>query len=546
MLNWIRIRNLALIEATDVEFGSGFNVITGETGAGKSVLLSTVALLLGARADKGLIRSGTTRCEIAAEIKLRSTEEIADALENASIIFDPAEKLIQLRRVITKGQTRNFINDTPVTLNTLKTIGSLLVDIHGANEHQSLLSRSRQLLILDRYAEVGPLLKKCAEIHTELKILAEQRDEILGKLPSLVEVEHLRMIVDEISKVAPEIGEDENLNRRHTLAANARTIIEITAQAAALLNDSENAVAEQLSAVYRQLQELPEPPEELLERCARLNEDVAELASDLDRYGSDIELNDAEFMELEERMSAVQRLKRRYGPDIDTVLQALADAEQRIDAFDNAEKLREQFKRDEDDLNAKLLKQAKKLSKARQLAAKNLSQSAIERLSKLGFPKCGFEIEFSEIEPGPRGMDQIEIIFSANRGEALQPLRNVASSGEISRVMLALKTVIADADAVPVLIFDEIDVNIGGETAVVVGDELKKLATAHQVLSISHLPQVAAKADFHFMVDKQVVDERTFSHIKLLNNQERQTELARMLGGSVAAKQHAAELLNRL
>jgi DNA repair protein RecN (Recombination protein N) len=546
MLNWIRIRNLALIEATDVEFGPGFNVITGETGAGKSVLLSTVALLLGARADKGLIRSGTTRCEIAAEIKLRSTEEIADALENASIIFDPAEKLIQLRRVITKGQTRNFINDTPVTLNTLKTIGSFLVDIHGANEHQSLLSRSRQLLILDRYAEVGPLLKKCAEIHTELKILAEQRDEILGKLPSLVEVEHLRMIVDEISKVAPEIGEDENLNRRHTLAANARTIIEITAQAAALLNDSENAVAEQLSAVYRQLQELPEPPEELLERCARLNEDVAELASDLDRYGSDIELNDAEFMELEERMSAVQRLKRRYGPDIDTVLQALADAEQRIDAFDNAEKLREQFKRDEDDLNAKLLKQAKKLSKARQLAAKNLSQSAIERLSKLGFPKCGFEIEFSEIEPGPRGMDQIEIIFSANRGEALQPLRNVASSGEISRVMLALKTVIADADAVPVLIFDEIDVNIGGETAVVVGDELKKLATAHQVLSISHLPQVAAKADFHFMVDKQVVDERTFSHIKLLNNQERQTELARMLGGSVAAKQHAAELLNRL
>jgi DNA repair protein RecN (Recombination protein N) len=546
MLNWIRIRNLALIEATDVEFGPGFNVITGETGAGKSVLLSTVALLLGARADKGLIRSGTTRCEIAAEIKLRSTEEIADALENASIIFDPAEKLIQLRRVITKGQTRNFINDTPVTLNTLKTIGSLLVDIHGANEHQSLLSRSRQLLILDRYAEVGPLLKKCAEIHTELKILAEQRDEILGKLPSLVEVEHLRMIVDEISKVAPEIGEDENLNRRHTLAANARTIIEITAQAAALLNDSENAVAEQLSAVYRQLQELPEPPEELLERCARLNEDVAELASDLDRYGSDIELNDAEFMELEERMSAVQRLKRRYGPGIDTVLQALADAEQRIDAFDNAEKLREQFKRDEDDLNAKLLKQSKKLSKARQLAAKNLSQSAIERLSKLGFPKCGFEIEFSEIEPGPRGMDQIEIIFSANRGEALQPLRNVASSGEISRVMLALKTVIADADAVPVLIFDEIDVNIGGETAVVVGDELKKLATAHQVLSISHLPQVAAKADFHFMVDKQVVDERTFSHIKLLNNQERQTELARMLGGSVAAKQHAAELLNRL
>ncbi|MCF6175522.1 MAG: DNA repair protein RecN [Victivallaceae bacterium] len=543
MLNWIRIRNLALIEATDVEFGAGFNVITGETGAGKSVLLSTVALLLGARADKGLIRSGTTRCEIAAEIKLRTTEEIAGALDNASIIFDPEEKLIQLRRVITKSQTRNFINDTPVTLNTLKTIGSFLVDIHGANEHQSLLSRSRQLLILDRYAEIGPLLKKCVGFYAELRDLTQTRDDVLGKLPSPVEVEHLRMIVDEISKVAPEIGEDDSLNRRHTLAANARTIIEITTQSAAMLNDSESAVAEQLSAVYRKLQELPEPPEELLERCARLNEDVAELASDLDSYGSNIELNDADFMELEERMSAVQRLKRRYGPGIGNVLEALADAEQRIDAFNNAEKLREQFDHDERCLHEKLLKQARKLSKERQLAAKQLSQAAIERLNKLGFPQCGFEIAFSEIEPGLRGMDQIEIMFSANRGEALQPLRNVASSGEISRVMLALKTVIADADAVPVLIFDEIDVNIGGKTAVVVGDELKKLATAHQVLAISHLPQVAAKADCHFMVDKKVVDERTFSHIKLLNNQERQAELARMLGGSVAAGQHAAELL---
>jgi DNA repair protein RecN (Recombination protein N) len=543
MLNWIRIRNLALIEATDVEFGSGFNVITGETGAGKSVLLSTVALLLGARADKGLIRSGTSRCEIAAEIKLRDIEEIAIALDDASIMFDPEEKLIQLRRVITKSQTRNFINDTPVTLNTLKNIGTFLVDIHGANEHQSLLSRSRQLLILDRYAEIGPLLKKCAKAYDKLRELTKQRDEILGKLPSHVEAEHLRMIVDEISKVAPEIGEDDSLNRRHTLAANARTIIEITVQSAAMLNDSDNAIAEQLSAVYRKIQELPEPPEELLERCARLNEDVAELAGDLDSYGSDIELNDADFMELEERMSAVQRLKRRYGPGIDNVLTALTDAENRIDAFNNAEKLREQFESDECVLIEKLLTQSREVSKARQVAAKKLSKAAINRLSKLGFPQCGFEIDFSKVEPGPRGMDQIEIMFSANRGEALQPLRNVASSGEISRVMLALKTVIADADAVPVLIFDEIDVNIGGETAVVVGDELKKLATAHQVLAISHLPQVAAKADRHFMVDKKVLDERTFSHIKLLDDKTRQAEITRMLGGSSAAKQHAAELL---
>lgn len=543
MLNWLRIRNLALIEATDVEFGAGFNVITGETGAGKSVLLSTVALLLGARADKGLIRSGTTRCEIAAEIKLCDTAEIAGVLDDASIMFDQAEKLIQLRRVITRKQTRNFINDTPVTLNTLKHIGTFLVDIHGANEHQSLLSRSRQLRILDRYAELTPQLKQCAATYDELRQLRQQRDAMLGELPSPLEAEHLRMIIDEITKIVPEIGEDEALNKRHTLAANARSIIAITAQSAALLNDTDDAITDQLSAVYRKLQELPEPPEALLERCARLSEEIVELACDIASYGSDIELNDAEFMELEERISALQRLKRRYGPGIDNVLNTLTDAENRIVAFNNAEQLHAQFNADEHILREKLRAQAKQISQARQTAAKKLSKAAIDRLNTLGFPQCDFKIAFSQVEPGSHGMDQIEIMFSANRGEALQPLRNVASSGEISRVMLALKTVIADADAVPVLIFDEIDVNIGGETAVVVGAELKKLANAHQVLAISHLPQVAAQADRHFMVDKKVVDERTFSHIKLLNTQARQAELARMLGGSAAAQQHAADLL---
>ncbi len=545
MLNWLRIRNLALIEATDVEFCPGLNVITGETGAGKSVLLSTVALLLGARADKGLIRSGATRCEIAAEISLRRCDEIAEVLEAASIMFDPEEKLIQLRRVITKTQSRSFINDTPVTLATLKQIGSFLVDIHGANEHQSLISRARQLLILDRYAEIEPLLNECAATYTELQQLQQRRDAVLNKLPSAIEAEHLRLMIDEIRAVAPAPGEDEELAKRHSQAAHARDILSAAAWTNALLNgNSEAAVTTQLSAVYRRLQELPNPPQQLLERCAVISEDIAALADDIDSFAANIELDDAAFNELEERISQLQRLKRRYGPTIDDVLTALSDAETRLDAFNNAEELRQQFEAETAALQSTLRRQAEKISQARQRAAEELCQAVITRLNRLGFPQCEFAIEFSEITPGAHGMDQIEMTFSANRGEEPQPLRQVASSGEMSRVMLALKTVIADADAMPVLIFDEVDVNIGGETAVIVGDELKKLAAEHQVLAISHLPQVAAKADWHFSVAKRVIDNRTFSHIRVLNSEERQAELARMLGGSAAAKQHAAELLN--
>lgn len=550
MLNWIRIKNLALIEATDVEFTPGFNVLTGETGAGKSVLLNTISLLLGARADKGLIRTGTDRCEISAEIKLETPPDVLrQLLEEAGIPLDEQDFIIQVRRIITRHQTRNFINDTPVTLSTLSAIGDFLIDIHAANEHQSLISQSKQLEILDRYSNLDAMLEECAALHQAINELVARREKMFQAMPSKVEAEHLRMIIEEIERISPEPDEDRELSERHAMAANAKNIMETASSTVYMLNESENSVADQLATVYRNLQELerivPDKAGELAASCDRINDQLRELAYDIEEFSSRIELDEEEFTKLEERLSAIQRLKRRYGPGLENVFDTLNDAQERLKVFEDAAKLRDELDREEAELLAKLKEKAGILSKSRKENAIRLTSQVIKKLNRLGFLECSLKINFEQIQPGPRGMDRIDLMFSANPGEALQPLRNIASSGEISRVMLALKTVLADADSIPVLIFDEIDVNIGGRTAITVGEELKQLSKSHQLLCISHLPQVASQADTHFLVSKSSSDGRTMSHISRLNDESKRDEIVRMLGGGNAALAHADELLSK-
>ena len=551
MLNWLKIKNMALIEELDVEFDSGLNVITGETGAGKSILLSTVALLLGERADKGIIRTGTTRCELAAGIMLNplSMNSLEPILSEADIQFDPDIPEIQLRRVIGKSANRNYINDTPVTLQTLKNIGTFLIDVHAANEHQSLLSRSTQLDILDRFGRLEALRSQCAEICDKLNELREEREKTFAGMPSAVEAEHLKMIVEEIEKIAPEPGEDERLSVKHSLAANSRTILELSGSSVIKLSDGDDSIIDRLGDVYRDLQDLAridsEKIDPLLAECDQIVDSIRELSVAIEDFSTRIELDEEGFNELENRISELETLKRRYGPGLERVLEACEKSRDRLRVYSNSEKLRIEFQEREDGLKKELKEIAAKLSKERRKAAKTFCKEVREKLKKLGFLQAEMDIDFSEIEAGGRGMDRIEYIFSANPGEKLQPLRNIASSGEISRVMLALKTVLADADTIPVLIFDEIDVNIGGETANQVGLELLNLASKRQILCISHLAQVAACGEQHYAVVKNVDKDsgRTFSTIKPLSTDARVTELARMLGASKAATAHARELL---
>jgi len=550
MLNWLKIKNMALIESLDVEFDKGFNVISGETGAGKSILLGTIALLLGERADKGVIRSGTERCELAAGITVKKNIQNAllTALEQADIAFDTESCEIQLRRVIGKSSNRNYINDTPVTLQTLKNIGNFLVDIHAANEHQSLLNRGTQLDILDRFGKLDKLTGECRKLCKELNIMRAEREKTFANMPSSIEAEHLKMIVEEIKKVSPEPDEDEQLNVKHSLAANSKTILELSSRASMQLCDSEESIVDKLGEVYRDIQELAHidsaKAEPLLTTCDQIVEQIRDLSYEIENYGSNIELDEQGFRDLENRLTDLQTLKRRYGPSLERVLIECEKAQERLLVYSDTEKMRQEFQKKEDNLLTKLKTVAKQLSKERKNAAKAFCRQVEDKLKVLGFLQAELDISFNETEPTERGMDRIEFLFSANPGEKIQPLRNIASSGEISRVMLALKTVLADADTIPVLIFDEIDVNIGGETANQVGKELLNLASNRQILCISHLAQVAACGQQHYAVVKTVNSGRTTSTIKRLGKDDRVAEIARMLGASKAAQAHARELLS--
>ncbi len=549
MLNWIRIKNLALVEEADIDFYPGFNVITGETGAGKSVIIGTMGLLLGERADKGMIRTGEDRCEISASITIAKDIEsgIAEILNNAGITYCSEDKEIFLRRVITSGSTRNFINDCSTTLQTLRSIGEKLIDIHGANEHQSLVKQGCQLEFLDRFGGHAKELAECSSIRESLKAVRKRREKLHEELASPIEAEHLRMIVEEITAVAPEPEEDVHLSAKHAVAANSKQILEVAASAVTMLNDADGSVVDNLGGIHRSLQDLekvdPENITAMIEQCDALIEGARELAYDLERYSNNVELDEEGFREIEDRLGTIQALKRRYGPYLENVFEALEDSRRRVEQFENSEKVRDLLDEEEACFIKELEVASKRLSVIRKKSAGKLSGKVKKELMDLGFLQSEFSINFEETECSASGCDKIDFFFSPNPGESAQPLRHIASSGEMSRVMLAVKTVLAAADSVPILVFDEVDANIGGETAIKVGNSLKKLSESHQVLCISHLPQVASKGDYHYLVEKSVKDERTVTYIKSLDKKNKTEEITRMLGGGAAAQKHAKELL---
>jgi len=553
MLEWVRIRNLALIAAADIEFGAGFNVVTGETGAGKSVLLGTVSLLLGERADKGAIRAGEDRCELTAGVSLPGylPPEFYQLIEEAGVPIDRQEPALQLKRVITPSRNRNFINDTPVTLETLKAVGDYLIDVHGANEHQSLLQPATQLRLLDRFGHHEPLLERCAAACDGLRELERRREAAFSGLPSATEAEHLRLTVEEIAKVNPQPGEDVEISEKYNVCANARQILELTGAAVNQLTEGESTIAAAVASVHRTLAELErldsEGAAELRNSCDSISDQIRELSNDIERYAGRVNINEEELMRLENRLGELHRLKRRYGPTYQDIFTHWEAADQRLQLYDHAAETRVALDAEAELLKKQLAQAAGELTAARQAAASTLAEQITAKLRNLGFLRSAMRIDLLPLdEPGRSGGERVEFMFSANPGQPLQPLRNIASSGEISRVMLAAKTVLAEADAIPILVFDEIDVNIGGETAVKVGEELRHLASSRQILCISHLPQVAAQGDQHFQVSKAVSGDVTTTTIKPLSAAAREQEIGRMLGGSAAALAHARELLRGL
>ncbi|MDD3885437.1 MAG: DNA repair protein RecN [Victivallaceae bacterium] len=549
MLAYLKITDFALIERAELEFGPGFNVVTGESGAGKSILMGAVELLLGGRADHTAIRTDCEKCVVegvfVTPAELR--ERVSDRLNQSGISFDPASGELRFRRVVGKSAVRNFINDTLVSSKLLSEFGAELVDRHGANDQLSLLSPVRQLDLLDRYAGAEKPRARCAGLCDRLTGLAAQRAEFESGLPDRSEADHLEQVLEDIGKVAPAPGEDEELGSKQRLASGAREFMENASAVAALLTESEDSVADRLGEAHRRLTALadidPKSAETLLTACDAIQEETAALSRAVGDAAEKVELDPEALAAIEARMSAIFTLKRRYGPSLNQVLEAETNAKRQLELFREAQKRRSEFDAEEKSLRTELTTACDELGRLRRAAAGEFAAKAMASLRSIGFTACELAVEFTPSAPGPTGADRIELVFSANAGVPPRPLRRIASSGELSRLMLALKTVLADADTVPVVVFDEIDVNIGGETANAVGDELHRLGERRQILCISHLAQVAARADRHFRVIKHSESGSTRSESEVLDSAGREREIARMLGGGASALAHAKDIL---
>jgi DNA repair protein RecN (Recombination protein N) len=613
MLTALRIKNLALVSDLTIELQPGCNVITGETGAGKSIIIGALNLVLGERADRTLIRSGEESCSVEAIFDVsrltvaqiprsrrrqsaqtslvesqRGLTSAAAAQENDARsrleVFleenglEPCEEnqLVLKRTFTVNGTNRQFVNGSPTTLNVLAAIGEWLVDLHGPHDHQSLLHPAKQLAILDAFgslekerAAFGGLVQRRAALKSEKSAL------IVDEKTYTQQLDLLRFQVNEISGARLQPGEDEGVEEKFQRASNAAKLVQSSSAALDLLDGNENSLLMQAGAVGRTLQELQRVDAgagALVELHGQAASALRELQSELSRYAEKVDVDPTQLQVLEERLDLIHSLKRKYGATLAEVIGFGDGAKRKLESLEQRDGELARLNGELQKLDAEIQKTGRSLSAKRRKVIPQLAKAVGKQLDDLGFKQCRFDVAIiseqdfcskplaPSLSPlgGERvsagrergsslsstGFDEIEFQFAPNLGEPAKPLRAIASSGEMARVMLALKTVLAAEDEIPVLIFDEVDANIGGETANAVGEKMKQIAVRRQVLCITHLPQVAAPADAHYVVTKQVKDGRTISEIRLLDKKSRVTELARMLGGqSDAARKHAEALL---
>ncbi len=554
MLTTLRIKNLALVADLTLELQPGCNVITGETGAGKSILIGALTLLLGERAARSLLRSGSDSCAVEAVFDITGLRAPLSAFleENG---LEPCEdhRLLLKRTFTAAGANRQFINGSPATLQQLAVLGEWLVDIHGPHDHQSLLHPARQLAILDAFGGLESEREAfAARVRRRAALAAEKAALIVDERTYAQQLDLLRFQVGEITAAALQPDEETTLQQEHQRASNAAKLLQLSQAALAQLVEDDPSLLGQAGTLGRLVQELARvdpSAQPLLATHGQLVAAARELQDELSRYTDKLETDPGRLQQLEERLNLLQSLKRKYGPTLAAVIAFGEDARG---------KLRQLEQRDAElaRLNAALaavdeeLRQAgRQLSAHRRKVIPRLSQAATSQLGDLGFKQSQFGVALTTPDPAPgappaAGLDTIEFQFAPNPGEPARPLRAIASSGEMARVMLALKTVLAAEDEIPVLVFDEVDANVGGETAHVVGEKMRQLGAKRQVLCVTHLPQVAAQAQAHYVVTKESQGDRTVSQIRRLDRNERVTELARMLGGqSATARRHAEALL---
>ena len=550
MLRSLRVKNLAIVENIRIGFDRGLNVITGETGAGKSVLIGALGLILGERADKALIRSGENECVVDASFELADPSDIDSVLDELGI--DPCDQgnLIVRRIVAASGAGRVIVNDCPATVQALKKIGDLLVDMHGPHDHQSLLSRSFQLDLLDSFGHLWKRRAAYETVHEAMRTLQAQLHELDGDDENVAQqIDLLDFQVKEIEAANVDTLDEDALEQEHTVQANAQEILAVAGAIQAALTEGEQPAFDPLAFAQNRLSELarilPEA-EEWRTEAASIAVQVQELSASIDRRVAGIEADAEQLQMLEDQKAMLHKLKRKYGGSLEAIREFHAQAAAKLDALSSRGERIAALQAQAQEVDGKLRAAGRKLSSERRSAADGLAKAITGELRDMGFPHGRFDVALQPGEPDPTGMDEIEFGFAPNVGEAMRPLRLIASSGEISRVMLATKAVLASHDRIPVLVFDEIDANVGGEMGNAVGEKLATVAGHHQVLCITHLPQVAVHGTTHLMVEKQVRKDRTHVTVGQVEGESRTEEVARMLGGrdltSVTLK-HAREMI---
>ena len=550
MLTLLKINNLALIEEVVWEMGSGLIGITGETGSGKSMVIGALKLIVGQRADTELIRTGENTCTVEAIFDLKDCREINSILETAGL--EPcSENQLVIRRVLDRKATnKQFINCSPVTLNTLKKVGKLLVDLHGPHDHHSLFSSERQLSLLDAYAGLTEITNQHSLAYKKFKSLQSEYDELINSERSNEQaIDLLKHQINEIDEADIKEDEEEELYKRYQVSRNSKSLLEASSKIISELHGEEHSVIDQLMQLMRSFKELEKfdsSATRYTEKFENALVEIQELQNQLETYTGSIEMEPSRIEEIECRVDLIETLKRKYGNSLGEVLGFRKSAHEKLNKNENRHEELKRLETEIDEAQSEMLKISEKITKNRIIASPKLANLVTNELKDLGFKKSIFEISLEKKEkPTSMGTESIEFLFAPNPGEPSKALRSIASSGEMSRVMLALKSTLAGEDAIPVLVFDEIDANVGGAIAQSVGIKMASLGKSHQVISISHLPQVASLSKSHYVVKKEFTDGgRTRSEIMKVDGKERVAEIARMLGGEKkSAQQHAHSLM---
>mgnify|MGYP001061176204 CR=1 FL=1 len=560
MLLELEIKDFILIDQLNLQFNKGLNILTGETGVGKSIIIDAVNMAIGERADRNYVRSGSRKAVIQATFDISNMLDLKHILGEHQVGLDDDKILTVTREIYATGRSISRINGVIVNQSILRSITEHLIDIHGQHQHQSLFNTGFHINILDLYAgrPMDTLLRKYSkEYNKYIELIKELNNFDYDEMERVRKIDLLKFQLEEIDAAQPILEEEEKINQLSAILTNSEKIHSILANIYQNIYQGNNGPSAlgQISEAVGSIHEICNIDDKLnyfYLTLLEIQDKLGDVIIDIRNYGEEIDFNPALLQETQEKLDIIHNLKRKYGKSIDEIFKYKEIIEFELDSYINSEKRILEIKNKINEIEKYLTGLSKKINKLRVKTAKSFEEKLVNTLAKLNMGRISFSIEISQLkdESGnlkftARGSDRVEFMISTNKGEPLKPLSKIVSGGEVSRIMLALKTILADIDNIPVLIFDEIDTGISGITAQVVAEKLYHISINHQVICITHLPQIAAVADTHFLIDKKIIEDTTQTIVQKLDKYNRVYELGRLLGGDITkiTLQHAEELI---